>query len=90
MNVVAFPSRRDPSELRRFFARGKPLTMDVIRGPWRPSGSAGGLGAFSVVWQTPTGHWFAPLHDFEPADQLRLIAQCRTIDQEAQWRRTPR
>lgn len=60
-----------------------PLTLNDIRGQWRPSGYVGGLGVFSVVWQDARGTWFVPLHMFSQRDQLRLIEQCRAVDQEA-------
>jgi hypothetical protein len=69
---------------RRFFPpRGQSLTLSNVRGPWRPSGTAGGLGVFAVVWSTRMGDFWAPLHDFTPADQLRLIDQCRWLDRYA-------
>ena len=69
---------------RRFFPRrGGRLTMGVIRGPWRPSGAVAGAGVFAVVWSTRSGDFWAPLHDFEPADQLRLIDACGWVDQHA-------
>ena len=68
--------------LRRFFpTRGGLLTLTQIRGPWRPSGAVAGIGVFSVVWSTHSGEFWAPLHDFEPVDQLRLIDACRHLDQ---------
>lgn len=67
---------------------GRLLEMANIRGPWRPSGSVGGSGVFAVVWECRSGLFWAALHDFEPADQLRLIEACRRIDIEASgaWR----
>ena len=60
--------------LRRFHpARGQPLTMDCIRGPWRPSGAVQACGVFAVVWSTFNTDFWAPLHDFDAASQLRLI-----------------
>lgn len=68
--------------LRRFFpARGRKLTMSQIRGLWRPSGAVDGAGMFAVVWSTFNVDFWAPLHDFTPADQLRLIESCRLLDQ---------
>jgi len=68
--------------LRRFFSScGGLLTLSQIRGPWRPSGAVAGAGVFGVVWSTHGGNFWAPLHDFEPADQLRLIDACRHLDQ---------
>jgi hypothetical protein len=59
------------------------LTMSAIRGPWRPSGAVAGGGIFAVLWQGRSNSFWAPLHDFEPADQLRLIEACRQLDIEA-------
>lgn len=68
----------------RFVARGRrPLTFDNIQGPWRPSGTVAGIGVFAVVWTTARHEFWAPLHDFEPADQLRLIEACKRLDQAA-------
>ena len=70
--------------VRRFHpVRGRLLTMSSIRGPWRPSGTVGCLGVFAVMWSTRSGELWAPLHDFEPSAQLRLIEQCRCLDMEA-------
>ncbi len=67
---------------RRFYpARGQRLTLNSVRGPWRPSGAVAGAGVFAVVWSTPSGCTFwAPLHDFEPSAQLQFIEQCRWQD----------
>lgn len=74
---------RDPSSLRRFRPRaGRLLTMANIRGPWRPSGTVAGVGTFAVIWSTWAGDFWAPLHDFAPADQLRLIEAGRSLDVE--------
>jgi hypothetical protein len=62
-------------------ASGRPITRAQIRGPWRPSGAVGGAGVFAVVWSTSRGDFWAPLHDFELADQLSLIDDCRHLDQ---------
>ena len=59
---------------------GRLLTIDNVRGPWRPSGAVGGACVFAVVWSTRSGDFWAALHDFEPADQLRLIESCRWSD----------
>jgi hypothetical protein len=68
---------------RVYPSRGQPLTMACIRGPWRPSGAAAGAGVFSVVWSTRNGDFWAPLHDFNQLDQLRLIDECRRVDRMA-------
>lgn len=69
---------------RRFMPpRGRKLTVANVRGPWRASGCVGPLAVFSVVWSTRQGDWWAPLHDFDPASQLRLIEQCRWQDRYA-------
>lgn len=64
-------------------SRGQALTMDCIRGMWRPSGAVGGAGVFAVVWSTRSGDFWAAVHDFTVADQLRLIDDCRQIDHQA-------
>lgn len=65
---------------RRFWpAPGERLTINNIRGPWRPSGSVATC-VFAVVWYTGFSELWAPLHDFEPIDQLRLIESCRRLD----------
>lgn len=70
--------------LRRFLPlRGHRLTVDQIRGPWRPSGSVAACGMFAVVWETRSCTFWAPLHEFEPADQLRLVEACRWADRHA-------
>jgi hypothetical protein len=63
--------------------RGRSLTLANIRGPWRPSGAVDGCGVFAVLWSTASGQFWAPLHDFAPADQLRLIEDCRQLDRIA-------
>ncbi len=69
---------------RRFVpARGGALTLGDVRGPWRASGAVAACGVFAIVWSTRRGDCWAPLHDFAPADQLRLIEQCRWLDQQA-------
>jgi hypothetical protein len=79
--------RRHPFEQRlprRFWpSRGVPLTLDNIRGPWRPSGAVCGACVFAVVWSTRSGDWWAPLHDFCPETQLRLVESCRWQDRAA-------
>ena len=88
-NVHALPARGTcPQPLsqpaRRFVPlRGQRLTVDNIKGPWRPSGSVEACGMFAVVWATRLGEFWAPLHDFTPADQLRLIDACRWLDRAA-------
>lgn len=73
-----------PRDVRRFHPpRGQLLTMANIRGPWRPSGAVQACGVFAVVWSTWAGDFWAPLHDFMPADQLRLIEACRQLDHDA-------
>ena len=73
----------EPSAPRRFLPRrGQALTLDVVRGPWRASGTVAGLGVFAVVWETRSGPYWAAVHDFEPSDQLRLIEACRRLDRE--------
>ena len=80
-------SRPDDRSPRRFLPlRGQQLTLDNVRGPWRPSGAVAGAGVFAVVWTTRRGDFWAPLHDFAAADQLRLIEACRHIDREAGYR----
>lgn len=92
--VLAFERRRPAvaldAALRRFRpARGCLLTLSVIRGPWRPSGAVGGAGVFAVVWETWSGSFWAALHDFAPADQLRLVESCRRLDAEAGYPGSP-
>ena len=62
---------------------GRPLTLDDIRGLWRPSGSVAGAGLFAVVWTSRSGTWWAPLHDFALPDQMQLIDMCRAEDHRA-------
>lgn len=69
--------------LRRFIPkRGNLLTLENIRGPWRPSGTVAGAGVWAVIWETRKGSFWAALHDFHAADLLRLIEACRRIDIE--------
>lgn len=78
------PSTEGP---RRFLPHpGRRLTVANIHGAWRPSGAVAGVGVFAVVWATRQGTWWAPLHDFEPADQLRLIDDCRRLEKVAGFR----
>jgi hypothetical protein len=66
---------------RRIFPRdGRRLDLGAIRGPWRPSGAVHGCGVFAVIWSTRNADYWAPLHDFEPSAQLRLIELCRHLD----------
>ena len=70
---------------RRFWpAPGARLTISNIRGPWRPSGSVAASCVFAVVWSTGYSELWAPLHSFEPIDQLRLIEACRRTEAEEQ------
>jgi hypothetical protein len=70
---------------RRFWPNaGTRLTIANIRGPWRPSGAVAACGVFAVVWSTGYSQLWAPLHDFEPIDQLRLIEMCRRLDGNVQ------
>ena len=67
--------------------RGELLSMDSIRGKWRPSGTVDGAIVFSIVWgTTPTAEFRAPLHDFDRESRDRLIDACREQDQEAALR----
>jgi hypothetical protein len=68
---------------KRFYPQpGRLLTVANIHGPWRPSGAVAGAGMGSVVWETSLGTFWAPVHSFTPADQLRLIEMCRRLDAE--------
>lgn len=89
MTVFSLPIRAPRAavservEPRRFWPQsGRKLTLDVVRGPWRPSGTVAGAGVFAVVWSTRRGDFWAAVHDFEPADQLRLIDMVRRLDLE--------
>lgn len=86
LRLVASDHGTEPRRFRPY--AGRLLTMANIRGPWRPSGSVGGSGIFAVVWESHGGLFWAAMHDFAPADQLRLIEACRRIDIEASgaWR----
>jgi hypothetical protein len=80
-SVPDVPPHQPPP--RRFRPpRGQLLTLGNIRGSWRASGAVDGNGFFSVTWSTRSGDWWAPLHDFTPADQLRLIEMGREQDHE--------
>lgn len=89
MSRDAHPSGREACEpasarVRRFRPRaGQLLTLANIRGSWRPSGTVAGSGMFAVVWSTWAGTYWAALHDFAPADQLRLIEACRHLERAA-------
>jgi hypothetical protein len=65
-------------------SRGRLLTLSDVRAElWRPSGTAGGNGVFSVVWtENDRRHCWAALHDFEPATQLQMINSCRLVDRK--------
>lgn len=81
---VSSAVRAYPQPPRRFFPlRGQLLTVANIRGPWRPSGTVAGTCGFAVVWSTRAGTFWAPLHDFAPAEQLRLVEDCRHLDRIA-------
>jgi hypothetical protein len=74
----------DDRPLRRFRPpRGALLTMEAVRGPWRPSGAVAGAGFFAIVWEGRHVRWFAALHDFCPDAQAHLIAACRWADRHA-------
>lgn len=80
LRLVGAPADRPP---QRFRPRpGTLLTLSNIRGPWRPSGAVSGAGVWGICWETRSGPFWAALHDFAPADQLRLIEACRRIDRE--------
>lgn len=89
-NVASHPrwsAPPTPEQPRRFYPRrGELLGVHHVRGSWRPSGTVAGAGVFAVIWTTSRGAtWWAPLHDFTPAAQLELIAQCRRLAQAAEW-----
>ncbi len=79
------PGRQgNATEPRRLRPRpGQALTMADVRGIWRPSGVAGGVGVFAVVWSISSGDHRAAMHDFSAADELRLIDACRQSDHQA-------
>ena len=56
------------------------LTLNNIRGPWRPSATVAALRVFAVVWLTGYSDLWAPLHDCDPIDQLRLIEACCRLE----------
>ena len=80
MPRLLLPTRSKPP-VRFHPRRGEQLTLDNVRGPWRPSGTVDACGVFAVVWSARSGDFWAPLHDFAPPDQLRLIEACRWLDQ---------
>ena len=88
-NIHALPVRRTSHEAgnqhtRRLMPmRGRLLTLANIGGDWRPSGTAGGVGVFCVVWSTYGGEFWAALHDFDQATRLRLLDECRQRDRDA-------
>ena len=84
LNGGRYIAVRPSPPARRFRPRhGEVLTMDCIRGHWRPSGTVAGAGVFAVVWSTRSGDFWAAVHDFCEADQLRLIDACRRVDRQA-------
>ena len=73
---------RLPGEPRRVRPRpGRLLTRDAVSDDWWPSCCAGFLQMFSIVWSTPAGECWAPLHDFTPADQQRFLDTFRRYDE---------
>lgn len=75
------PTQHSP---QRFLPRhGQLLSKANIRGNWWPSASVNACGVFAVVWSTPQGKYWAPLHDFHLVDQLSLIDDCRKLDKDA-------
>jgi hypothetical protein len=62
--------------------------MACLCGPWHSSGTVEGACLFAVVWSTHSDDRWEPLHDFTPADQLRLIEMGRALDagQYGVWR----
>jgi hypothetical protein len=76
LRAVGGPRRIVPAD-------GQLLSLDVVRGMWRPSGAVAGAGVFAIVWTNRRGTWWAALHDFAPADALRLIEECRWLDRQA-------
>lgn len=69
---------------------GPGLTTRDISGLWHPSGMVNACGLFAVVWSTSEGCFWAPLHDFTPAAQRRLIESCRQADAVANGPETHR
>lgn len=79
--VVASDYTAAPKRVRP--RRGCLLSMDCVRGDWRPTGAVAGAGVFGVIWTTGGGSWWAPLHDFTQGAQQHLIGECRRLDVEA-------
>ena len=78
------PSRPASNAPRRFWPRqGTLLNRGQIHGPWRPSGTVEACGFFAVVWSTPSGEFYAPLHDFDHTTREELICECAHGDREA-------
>lgn len=84
INFRRLPPRLEfPAPPRRFQPRaGRLLTMENVRGPWRASGTTEAINAFIVIWETRSGMFWAPLHDFDRAAIAHFIDQCRRHDQE--------
>ena len=82
------PAETEGGSCRVRPAPGHPLVLADIQGPWHACiGSY--LGIFGVAWGAPPcGRW-APLHDFQLMDQLRLIEACASHDREYDPRRIP-
>ena len=76
-DVIAFRRRPEPMTARLRPPRGRQLKLSDVTGEWHPSCGIEACGVFAVVWSTRAGTRWAPLHDFEVADQQRLIAACR-------------
>ncbi len=75
-------THRLPGEPRRVRPQpGRLLTRAVVSDDWWPSSCAGFLQMFSIVWSTPVGECWAPLHDFAPADQQRFLDAFRRYDE---------
>lgn len=76
------PPRHVPGEPRRVRPpAGQLLTLAAVGSDWRPSCSVAALNVFSIVWATPAGDCWAPLHDFAPADQQRVLNLMRRHDE---------
>lgn len=84
MSRANAPTRTASGPPRRFFPReGSLLNRSQIRGRWRPSGAVESCGFFAVVWATPSGEFWAPLHDFDPVTRDELLEECARGDREA-------